>query len=30
MFAFCTHFGVSRVVCGALLRLLAPWTKRLL
>jgi len=29
-FLFCTHFGVSRVVCGAPLRLLAPWTTLLL
>jgi len=24
---FCTHFGVSRVVCGAHLGLLAPWAR---
>jgi len=30
IFDFCSLFGVSRVVCGAHLRMLAPWAMRLL
>jgi len=30
LYSFCNPFEVSRVVCGAHLRLLAPWATRLL